>query len=118
MNRRSADGKGRSRYRPDLPFEPTGRAARKYLPTWNPSSTSCRCCRDPVDPLLGRRPRAATPPARGSPRLEANLWSTRSTFARLPPDQCRPDLIRSVQSLADPLLVDALRRLACGEAGS
>ncbi len=61
---------------------------------------------------------AARLAARGSPRFEANLWSTRSGFARLPPDQCRPDLIRSVQSLADPLLVDAIRRLACGETRS
>jgi hypothetical protein len=61
---------------------------------------------------------AARLAARGSPRLEAHLWSTRSSFARLPPDQCRPDLIRSVQSLADPLLVDAVRRLTSGEAGS
>jgi hypothetical protein len=55
---------------------------------------------------------AARLAAGGSPRLEADLWSMRSSFARLPPNQCRPDLIRSVQSLADPLLVDALRRLA------
>jgi hypothetical protein len=61
---------------------------------------------------------AARLAARGSPRLEANLWSTRSSFARLPPDQCRPDLIRSVQSLADPLLVDPLRRLTSMETGS
>ncbi|HEV3343231.1 MAG TPA: hypothetical protein VG125_22860 [Pirellulales bacterium] len=32
---------------------------------------------------------AARLAARGSPRLEAHLWSTRSSFARLPPDQRR-----------------------------
>jgi hypothetical protein len=49
---------------------------------------------------------------RGEPLVDAQQ------LRPLPPDQCRPDLIRSVQSLGDPLLVDALPRLACGETGS
>jgi hypothetical protein len=49
--------------------------------------------------------------------LEANLWSVERAFVQLRPGSLRPDLIRSVQSLTDPLLIEPARRLTAARSG-
>jgi hypothetical protein len=54
---------------------------------------------------------AANLAAKGSPLLESNLWMRHRLYAQLRPNELRPDLIASAQSLADPLLVEPETRL-------